>query len=331
MYIIIGSMNIVVNVVIVCWNAYVYTENTIYSIEKTLINSNIKTQLTIINNGSIDNTKKFLKTLKTSEKISLKIIHNYKNIGIGAAYNQGLQESMKLGAKYTVFANNDLQFTQNWLEKMVKIMDSNKSIAVLSPLRPSAYDFYDKNRSTRDVLKLLPDFNSPEEEVCAYIGKLKNLDEFSQKIQSVNYEKYKTKLRFIEFPGAVGSSILLTRTNVFEKIGFFANSEFREYGGEDIDMCWRVMKLGYRIAITNDVYVHHFRGKSIKFANVDRDKMLNNSNQILYKIWHDDIISFLKEQNILRSKNIPNTPEFWLLNELKDDIDFDKDLLNEKG
>lgn len=315
------GMIIDMNIVIVCWNALKYTENTVFSLLNT-IGRDEEVHVTFIDNGSNDATLIFLQNLILPENISRKIITNSRNLGIGAAYNQGLAESVKIGAKYTVFANNDLQFMHGWLTKMRKIMDDNPKMVVLSPLKPSAQDFYDKSRSTREVLKSLTETGSPEDEIRKFIGeKCVNLYEFSQKIEKINREKYGTSLREITFPNAASSSILVTQTDFFAKLGYFANPIFASnYGGEDIDMCWRALKMGREIAITNDVYIHHFRGKSIKSAGLDRAKMLAKSNVKLREIWGNDLKDFMFSHGISR-ENIPDKPEYWLIRELFEKAD----------
>lgn len=90
-------------------------------------------------------------------------------------------------------------------------------------------------------------------------------------------------------------------------------------------MCWRVLDKGYKVAVTNDVYIHHYRGKSIKEANFDRSKLLKKSNLKLYNIWKKDIINYYRKQGVNSAKDIKNTPENWLINELKGDVDLDKE------
>lgn len=162
-----------------------------------------------------------------------------------------------------------------------------------------------------------------------FIGESRNIDEFQNKICKYNMQIYNANLRMIKFPNAISSCIVMTRTSIFKEIGFFANPEFKEYGGEDIDMCWRVMKRGFDIAVTNEVYIHHFRGKSIKAANLDRAKLIKKSNIKLFKIWKSDIAKYYKDKGIFNPDEIPNTPENWLINELKNDINLKEVLKNE--
>ena len=99
-----------INIIIVCWNAVNYTKVTLCSLINSLKKIN-DFRLTIIDNGSNDKTNDFLNEfVSTNNEHEIKLIKNKKNMGIGFAYNQGLNESIKTGSDYTVFCNNDLFF-----------------------------------------------------------------------------------------------------------------------------------------------------------------------------------------------------------------------------
>jgi GT2 family glycosyltransferase len=113
----------------------------------------------------------------------------------------------------------------------------------------------------------------------------------------------------------------LARNSVIETIDYFANPVFPKYGGEDIDLCWRLMEKGYSCAILHTVYVHHFRGKSIKANKNNRQTMLRISNEILLKIWKNKILDFLLKQessgvNIREKLKENHGDNYWLLSEL---------------
>lgn len=314
-----------INLVIVCWNALEYTKITLNSLCNSIKN-NSDVCLTLINNGSSDETLKYLLAFEKNSKFKTLIINNKKNLGIGAAYNQGLNESFKINAKYTVFCNNDLHFTNNWLNKLENIMNENKNIALLTPLVPSSQNYYNKTKTIKDVLLKLKDSSSPSVELDNFLTGFVDLDQFQKYVSDINNKIYGKDLRFIYFPNAVSSCVIMARTTVFKQIGFFANPLFKEYGGEDIDICWRVLMLNYKIAITNNTYIHHYRGKSIKDANLDRVQLLKKSNKKLFLLWKNEIITYYRSKGISKSNEIPKLPENWLINEMKNDINLDEEL-----
>ncbi len=130
------------NVIIVCWDALEYTKTTINSLFESTSNYNYR--LTIIDNNSKPNAIEYLKSIEPPSNVKMDIIYNNSNVGIGNAYNQGLEKSIENNCRYTVFCNNDLLFSDGWLQKMVNVMNSNDHIALLNPLRPSTNDYWNE-------------------------------------------------------------------------------------------------------------------------------------------------------------------------------------------
>lgn len=314
--------------VIVCWNALEYTKNTLNSLLKSIDDSFINSvQLTLINNGSSDGTLQYLEHFTKKSFLKVTLINNKVNIGIGGAYNQGLKESIDAGCKYTVFCNNDLLFTDNWLPQMTSVMENNSNIALLGPIVPSSTSFFDENTTIKSKLLKVRNGLNIKEEFAEFIEPFKNFQEFKKSITQINNEKYKTNLRLVKFPNAISSCIVMGRTQIFKSIGYFANPEFKEYGGEDIDMCWRVVDDGYDVAVTNDVYIHHYRGKSIKVAKFNRAELLKKSNVKLFEIWKTKIIGYYKNRGVNKVSDIDNSPDNWLINEIKYDVNLEEEIL----
>ncbi|NCB96559.1 MAG: hypothetical protein EOM35_08955 [Negativicutes bacterium] len=146
-------------------------------------------------------------------------------------------------------------------------MNSNDHIALLNPLRPSTNDYWNERQSTMQVLKGIIETGDPYEEIIRYSQGIEDFELLSAHICKINKQIYRNSLRILQFPDSTSSCICMARTSVLERIGYFASSKFCGYGGEDIDICWEVMRRGLLATITNDVYIHHFRGKSIGQKN----------------------------------------------------------------
>src|ERR1035438_10262995 len=80
----------------------------------------------VIDNASSDDSVKFISTNFSS----VKIILNEKNYGFAKGYNEGLK---KITADYFVLLNSDVQVTSNWIEPIIALMESNKTIAACQP------------------------------------------------------------------------------------------------------------------------------------------------------------------------------------------------------
>ena len=311
-----------VNIIIICYNAVNYTKTTIESLLKT---TDIPFCMTIIDNGSSDSTWDYLNSIKSDgflQKIYL--IKNQENMGVGFAYNQGLQVSLDNNYEFSCFCNNDLYFSQNWLTKMLNCIKQNPNVVALNPLRTAVRTKYDSKISTMDKLRSLEETEDWRKELEMFSEMpVEQFDVFAQKIVQQN----SSELEIIKFPDSLSTCICLCRTKIYKELGYFADPSFPKYGGEDIDMCWTVMSKGYDCAICHDTYVHHFRGKSIKSMN--RQQLLKISNQILYKKWQKEILSFCRSNpDILNTLYTTNATKYWLLRELDSDIGFSKGVQN---
>ena len=299
------------NVVIVCWNALEYTKATLDSLFK---NTTGYYYLTLLNNGSSDETHDYIHSLNFPDNVlKIEIIENEENLGIGTAYNQGFYISEKMKAEYTVFCNNDLLFSHNWLNKFENFMKKNKNVVIANPIRPSVNDIHPEKTSTMDkLLSIAPCDISTEIEL--FIKPLSTFESFCREIEKVNTKKY-GPVREIIFPDSTSSCVCIARNNILRKYGFFANPIFNAYGGEDIDMCWTVLSDGYKCFVLNNVYIHHFRGKSMKANNENVAERLKKSNTILYKTWKREIEIFCNS-NIVRP-----TGKTWLLHKIKNNME----------
>mgnify|MGYP000845924508 CR=1 FL=1 len=298
-----------VNVVVVCWNALQYTICTLDSLFKTV---DIDIYLTIIDNGSDNDTRNYLSTLRVPAFVkNISYIRNEKNLGIGAAYNQGFFQSIVIGCEYTVFCNNDLFFSESWLSNMLEFMRDNRDVALLNPLRPSCNDYFDDNRHTT-MDKLLGVKNrNPDEELREFISPYISFEDFCKKTCLTNISIFGA-FRYVDFPDSLSSCICMARMSILKKYNYFANRLFSQYGSEDIDLCWTILRDGYKCAILNNTYVHHFRHKSVKDNDLDYTASLKYTNTILYNKWKQDILSYIKTGK--KNKMIPN-PD-WILNKI---------------
>lgn len=298
-----------VNVVVVCWNALQYTICTLDSLFKTI---DVDIYLTIIDNGSDNDTKKYLSNLSVPVFVkNISYIRNEKNLGIGAAYNQGFFQSIVIGCEYTVFCNNDLFFSKGWLSKMLKFMKNNRDVALLNPLRPSCNDYFDNNRYTTMDKLLKVKSNNPTDELKDFIEPYLSFEKFCNITCATNIDAFGV-FRYVNFPDSLSSCICMARMSILKKYNYFANKLFSQYGSEDIDLCWTILREGYKCAILNNTYVHHFRHKSVKDNDLDYAASLKYTNTILYNKWKQDILSYIKtgKKNIM----IPN-PD-WILNKI---------------
>lgn len=318
-----------VNIVIICGGQLNYTITTIESLLLSL-SFNEDFHLTLIQNTDDILTKQFLDSVLLQHNKST-IIRNKIPLGVGAAYNQGLDISIKNNYKYTCFCNDDLFFPHNWINSLLSKMESNEKLAIVAPLRPSKKVLLSQEISTIKRLEEIQSYNDWWNEISLFTGMNPiDFDSFVKNITKINM--YHDDIEYIDFPDAVSSCICLCRTSVFKKIGYFADTTFPFYGGEDIDISWTVLKMGLLCGIDHTTYIHHFRNKTIKPQK--RLDWIAQSNKILYSKWKDDILDHIysfkdSDRDYIISEILnPNcSSKYWLLSELNKTEDIVRNLL----
>lgn len=312
------------NIVITCWNALDYTKATLQSLFNT---THQDYYLTIVDNGSEEATREFLSGLKAPSNCKeLRIITNKENKGPGCAANQGFTVSKELGARFTCLCNNDLYFSTDWLAKLEAAALTSDSIALTGLLRPATSVMYNDDISTIEKVKSLDGYISWYEELEMYTeGKANAFDEFASQIVHVNGGG----LAYLECPpDALSSCCLLVRNAIFEaEFGYIADPRFTHYGSEDSDMTWAVAVRGYDCVVSKDVYVHHFRGKSLAENKLDRPALIINSNRIFFEKWRSVIYDFLRKElvagvDLTFHLEVDRGDKYWFLQRLNRDMQF---------
>lgn len=212
-------------------------------------------ELIIVNNNSTDGTFEYLENIKEAYN-NIKIIHNDKNLGYAGGNNQGLKIA---SGEYLFLLNNDLLFTPNWLQNMIKILDKNKKIGILAPMT----NFCGLEKQLVKNAKSLTVEN--------YI----NL--YNQEIKADNTYSYNDKIIFF----CCGM-----RRDIFEKVGFL-DENFGMAWFEDDDYSLRVLYAGYKPAIANGIFVYHNHSQtSSKLYDSTSGKEIFEKNLRYFKSKH---------------------------------------------
>lgn len=85
-----------------------------------------ESEIIIIDNGSTDNSHEWIK----KNYPNIRTIQNSKNLGVTAAWNQGLELSI---GQYICIANNDLIFSKNCIQILQETLEKHKWIGLASP------------------------------------------------------------------------------------------------------------------------------------------------------------------------------------------------------
>ncbi|MDO8507922.1 MAG: glycosyltransferase family 2 protein [bacterium] len=203
----------------------------------------------IVDNASTDGTVGYLKSTDW-----IKAVLNKQNLGFARACNQGAK---KAGGDALVFLNNDTEVQRGWLEPLLEKLSGEK-VAIASPKM-----IFPNGKIQHAGIVVSND----------YIPRHLYYNEDPDK-ESVN----KTR----EFQ-AVTAACMAIKKDVFEEAGGFDDGYVN--GMEDIDLCFKVKKLGYRIFYCSDSLVIHHESVS-----EGRYKATNKNEEIFLKKWKGGVI-----------------------------------------
>lgn len=113
-----------VSIIMVTWNVENIIEKCLDSLFKFI---DVNYEVIIVDNASNDNTCKVIKS-KYNEKVNF--IESKVNLGFSKANNLALS---KATGEYIFYLNPDVIFIESIIRKMIKILEENPSIGIISP------------------------------------------------------------------------------------------------------------------------------------------------------------------------------------------------------
>jgi GT2 family glycosyltransferase len=237
-------MNAKCDVIVLTWNQLDTIKKFVGSFLKK---TKTPCRLLIIDNGSKDRTKDYLKDLQGNNTVKIETVLNNENKGFVGGMNQGIAAS---NAPYVCLANNDLIFTEGWMKEVISVFENNEKIGVLNP---------NSNSLGLQV---------PED---------KQLDEFANEL------KQKRKGQFAQMPFCIGYCMFI-RKEVIEKVGGLSE-EFMPIFFEDSDYSLKVQKAGYLIGVARGSYVWHQEHASFSRIPKKKEQIFRKSRETFIKKW----------------------------------------------
>jgi GT2 family glycosyltransferase len=248
-------------VVILNWNGRKHLDKFLPSVIK--YSGNSSAEIYVADNNSSDDSINLIK----NKFPWIKLIQFDRNYGFAQGYFKALEQ---IKTEYFVLLNSDVMVTSNWLS-LVDLMEKDKSIAACMPkIRSYANNDYFEYAGAAGgfIDKLGYPF-------CR--GRILN-----------NIEKDKGQYDDpIEVFWASGACMFLRAKAYFEAGGldkdFFAHME-------EIDLCWRLKRLNYKVVCYPEVTVYHVGGGTLP-NNTPRKLYFNYRNNLflLYKNLPDNI------------------------------------------
>lgn len=250
-----------VDIIICVYNA---VDETLGCLDSICRHTTVPHTVTIIDDKSSDVTREQLRRY-VQGKPWMRLFENEVNLGYTRSANIGLSSST---AEWMVLLNSDTIVTAGWLEGMFEVVKARPNAAMVGPLSNAAS--WQSVPNLHDVKggwssNPLPEGFEPDD-----IAEL--VHELSPK----------------QFPEAtlLNGFCTLMRRSVIEEMGYLDEAAFPMGYGEENDLCLRVRKAGYTLALADHVYVYHV--KSASFGNARRAELSKRGTaQLLAK--HPDV------------------------------------------
>ncbi len=221
-------------VVILNWNGRKYLEKFLPPLIRY---SSQDAEIIVADNASGDDSIAFLET----NYPGVRIICNKVNEGFARGYNMALNQ---VEADYYILLNSDIEVTQDWIRPVIDMMEKDPSIAACQPKILSYFD-RSKFEYAGAAGGFIDKFGYP---FCR--GRLfQTLEE--------DHGQYDDTAEIFWATGAC----MFVRANIFHQAGGLDEDFFAHM--EEIDLCWRLKNLGYKI-----MYCPRFRGLSYRGWNL---------------------------------------------------------------
>jgi len=252
---------------IVNYNSGDYLSRCLDSLSK--LNKELDFDVVILNNASLDGS--FEEAKKRFPQFQY--IDNKENLGFGKAHNIALK---KANTPYLLTLNPDSEVPSGTLKYIYDYMENNPEVGL-------ATSKVEKADGTLDIASHRG-FPTPKASFMYFFLKNDRLYHLTDRNMSVTHE----------IDSAVGAFMFM-RKEALEKIGYFDEDYFLY--GEDIDICYRLKKSGYKIMYIPEVKILHIKGVSsgIKKHSQNVSNANNKTKDLATFYFYDTMKTFYKK------------------------------------
>lgn len=250
-----------ISIVIVNYNVRDYLYKCLKSIEESV--HDLILEIIVVDNNSQDDSVNFLKP----HFPKVQFIESEKNLGFSKANNLGFDFA---DGKYLLILNPDTILQKDTLAFMYDYMENHNEVGI------AGCKVLNADGSFQSTCRR--GFPTPWASFCKLFGlqalfpKSKLFGRYNQTFKLIDETSYTE---------VIAGSFMFSRTDVIKKAGGFDNDFFMY--GEDIDLCYRVYKSGYKIAYVHGTSIIHYKGESTKRSSFNEIKIFYNAMEIFIK------------------------------------------------
>ena len=209
----------------------------------------------VVDNASTDDTQSFVQ----ENFPNVTLIRFEKNVGFTGGYQKSLAQ---IDAKNYVLISSDIEVTENWFQPAIDLLNSSDDIAAVQP-KIMSFDERNKFEYAGGAGGYIDALGYP---FCR--GRLINvLEEDNGQYDDVS-----------EIFWASGACLFIKSKAWKESEGF--DPDFFAHM-EEIDMCWRLKGMGYRIMYQPESKIYHMGGYVIKYGSPEKIYRNHRNNLLM--------------------------------------------------
>jgi len=291
------------SVIVPCWNQLEFTRQCIAALVRC---TRPPWELIVVNNASTDDTAVYLAGVQDAAAVPVTVVANTTNRGFPAAVNQGLKVAR---GEYLVLLNNDVVVTDGWLDQLIGLANAKTTgetergagnamvgLPPSPPLTPpsqggericsssggvDALDSPSQKRGSGSTIGLvgpMSNYAAPPQSVEGV--SYRNLDEmpaFARRWRDEHRGKWFTVRKLSGF-------CLLIKRAVYETVGGL-DERFGLGLFDDDDLAERARRAGFTLAVTRDLFVHHFGSRTFVGNGIDAERLLDENARRFAAKW----------------------------------------------
>ena len=223
-------------------------------------------KIIIADNFSTDDSVAFLNENFGND---IEIITLPENTGYAGGYNEALK---MIQADYFLLLNSDVSVTENWMNPLLEVMEADYNVAICQPKilsfdEPTKFEYAGGAGGWLDILGY---------PFC----KGRVLGHIENDLGQYDYPS--------EIFWASGAAFMI-RAPLFKAIGGFDANYFAHM--EEIDLCWRVKRAGFKVMVVPDAIIYHVGGGTLDYDSPK--KVYLNFRNSLYTLMKNEPITHL--------------------------------------
>ena len=241
-----------VAVVILNWNGKSFLEKFLPNV---LSSDYENLRVIVADNASTDGSVFYVK----SRFPNVEVIINLENEGFAKGYNSALKSVV---SDYYILLNSDVEVDHDWIAPVILLMESDEEIGAAQPKIMSF-----ENKGTFEYAGAsggwIDKFGYPFAR-----GRVFDICE-------TDYGQYQNAVEVFWATGAA----LFVRSSVFHELGGFDEYFFAHQ--EEIDLCWRMQRLGYKIYVEPASVVYHVGGGTLPMGTRKKTYLNFRNNLVM--------------------------------------------------